>query len=190
MADDLPVLLLEDAAAFEAWLDANPEADGAWLLIAKKNGKVPTVAYAEAVQVSLCNGWIDSQVRRHDDDCYQQRFTPRRKRSPWSQINREHAERLIAEGRMRPAGLAQVEAAKADGRWELAYAPPSTAEVPDDLAAAMAANPDAAAAFAAFNKQNRYALVHRLSQLRKPETRARRIADFVTKVADGWKPYP
>ena len=188
MVDELP-MLFEDADAFDAWLEANPDSDGIWILIGKKNRDVRTVGYTEAVHVSLCHGWIDSQARRHDDDMYMQRFTPRRKRSPWSQINRELAERFIAEGRMRPGGLAQVEAAKADGRWDKAYPPQSKAEVPADLTAALDANPQARKAFDTFNSQNRYALTFRLSQL-EGVRRSRRVDEFVTKLAQGWKPHP
>lgn len=189
MADDLPILSPADAAEWDAWLEANPEAAGAYILIAKKGSAVSTPTYAESVRVALCHGWIDSQARRHDDDTYRQRFTRRRKRSPWSQVNRELAERLIDEGRMRPGGNAQIEAAKADGRWDKAYAPQSTAEVPADLAVALDAHPEARKAFDAFNRQNRYALIFRLSQL-QPAGRRRRIDAFVAKVAGGWKPYP
>ena len=118
VADDLPTLTLADAADWDAWLAANPESPGAWLVIAKKSSTMRTPSYAETAKVALCHGWIDGQARRHDDDSYRQRYTPRRRRSPWSQTNRATPERLIAEARMRPAGLAQVEAAKADGRWE------------------------------------------------------------------------
>ena len=189
MADELPTLQFEDADAFDAWLDANPDSDGIWMILAKKNSSVRTLSYTEAVHVALCHGWIDSQSRRRDDDTYLQRYTPRRKRSPWSQINRELAERFIAEGRMRPAGLAQVEAAKADGRWDKAYAPQATAAVPADLMAALNANPQARKAFDAFTSQNRYALIFRLSQL-EGERRRNRIEEFVTKVAAEWTPHP
>ena len=189
MADDLPTLNPADAAEWDAWLAANPDSPGTYILIAKKGSAVSTPTRDDAVEVALCHGWIDSQARRHDDDTYRQRFTPRRKRSPWSQINCEIAERLIEEGRMRPAGLAQVEAARADGRWDKAYPPSSTAEVPADLAAALDANPRARKAFDAFNRQNQYALIFRLSQL-QPAGRKRRIDEFVEKVAAGWKPHP
>ena len=189
MPDDLPVLLFEDAAAFDDWLTANPDSDGIWMVLATKKSSVRTLSYTEAVHVALCHGWIDSQARRRDDESYLQRYTPRRKRSPWSQINRELAEQFIAEGRMRPAGLAQVEAAKADGRWDKAYPPQSTAEVPADLMAALDANPQARKAFDAFNSQNRFALIFRLSQL-DGDARRKRIAQFTDQVAAGWKPYP
>jgi len=185
---DEPIVAVADAGAWNDWLLANPDADGVWLLVARKNSSVPAPTYAEAVEVALRHGWIDSRKRRHDDNVSQQRFTPRRRRSPWSQVNREAAERLIAAGLMHPAGLAQVEAAKADGRWDKAYPPQSTAEIPDDLAAAMDADPQARAAFAAFDRQNRYALIFRLSQL-SPAGRKRRIDEFVAKVAAGWKPH-
>jgi uncharacterized protein YdeI (YjbR/CyaY-like superfamily) len=189
VADDLPIMTFTTADEFDQWLEANPDSPGIWLLLAKKNSNVSTVSYAEAVHVSLCHGWIDSQARKHDDDTYRQRFTPRRKRSPWSQINRELAEQFMAEGRMRAGGLAQVEAAKADGRWDKAYPPQSTAEVPADLTAALDANPAARSAYDDFNSQNRFALIFRLSQL-EGDRRRRRIDEFVTKVASGWKPYP
>ena len=189
MADDLPIMHFADAAGWDAWLEANPDADGVYVLIAKKGSTVSTPTRAECVEVALCHGWIDSQARRHDDDTFRQRFTLRRKRSPWSQINCELAEQLIEAGRMRPAGLAQIEAAKADGRWDKAYPPSSTAEVPADLAAALDANPRARKAFDDFNRQNRYALIFRLSQL-QPAARQRRIDEFVERVAAGWKPHP
>jgi uncharacterized protein YdeI (YjbR/CyaY-like superfamily) len=187
--EDLPLLHFEDAAAFDAWLQEHPGSPGIYLRIAKKNGAVRTVSYADAVQVALRHGWIDSQARRHDDDSYKQRFTPRRKRSPWSQINRAHAERLIAEGRMHPSGLAQVEAAKADGRWDKAYASPSKAVEPPDLTTALEVQPSAQAAYAAFNQQNRFSVIQRLSQL-EGDRRRKWIDELVAKIADGWKPYP
>ena len=189
MADDLPIMLFTTADELDQWLEANPDSPGIWLLLAKKNSTVATVSYTEAVHVSLCHGWIDSQARKHDDDMYRQRFTPRRKRSPWSQVNRALAEQFMAEGRMRPGGLAQVEAARADGRWDKAYPPQSTAELPADLAAALDANPAARQAYETFNRQNRFALIFRLSQL-DGDRRQRRIDEFVTQVAGGWKPYP
>jgi uncharacterized protein YdeI (YjbR/CyaY-like superfamily) len=191
-ADDLAVLRFADAAAYEAWLEAEHATitTGIWMEFAKKGTGIPSITAAEAVVVSLCFGWIDGQARRVDDEWYRMRFTPRRSRSIWSKINRARATELIAEGRMRPAGLAEVERAKADGRWAAAYDPPSTATVPDDLQAALDADPAAAAFFATLNSQNRYAILHRIGQTKKPETRARAIAKFVTMCAEGRRVHP
>lgn len=186
-----PTLRFADAAAFEAWLDEHhASASGAWVAFAKKHTGIPSISQPEAVEVALCYGWIDGVARRIDDDWWANRFTPRTRRSPWSKINRERVAALIAAGRMRPAGLAAVEAAKADGRWDEAYDSPSTATVPDDLQAALDADPAAAAAFASLNSQNRYAILHRLMTARKPETRQRRLEKFVAMLAAGDKLYP
>jgi uncharacterized protein YdeI (YjbR/CyaY-like superfamily) len=185
MADELPTLELSSQEAWERWLEVHPDADGAWLKIAKKDAGVTTVTYEEAVESALCFGWIDGQVRRSDERCYVQRFTPRRRASRWSKINREKARALIAAGRMRPSGLAQVEAAKADGRWEAAYDGPRTATVPDDLQRALDANPRAAAFFATLNSANRYAILYRVQDAKRPQTRAKRIADYVAMCARG-----
>jgi len=187
----LPVLHVDSAAAWDDWLVANgAESAGVRLRIAKKGGDVRSPKYAEAVEVGLVHGWIDSQSSRLDDASYLQRFTPRRARSPWSKINRAAAERLIADGRMQPGGLAQVEAARADGRWERAYDGPATAEVPADLQRALDSHPAAAAAFAALDRTNRYAILHRIQTVKRAETRARNVDDFVAKLGDGWRPYP
>ena len=175
---------------FEGWLEANgTESDGVWIKMAKKHTGVPSLDWTTAVEVVLCFGWIDGQSRRIDDDWFVQRFTPRRPRSTWSKVNRLKVEKLIAEGRMRPAGLAEIERAKADGRWDAAYDSPSTATVPDDLAAAL----DAARltdAFTALSAQNRYAILHRLQTAKRPETRTRRIEKFVAMLAAGETPHP
>jgi uncharacterized protein YdeI (YjbR/CyaY-like superfamily) len=180
-----------DEAAFEAWLadhhDREPEL---WLRVFKKAAGVPTVTYAQAVDVALCWGWIDGQSKSLDATSFLQRFTPRRPRSLWSERNREHIDRLTAAGRMTPHGQAQVDAAKADGRWESAYAPASTLVVPDDLLAAIEANPDAKAVFDALDRTNRYAFVVRVITLKTPAGRARRIADTVERLARGELPYP
>ena len=190
-ADDLPVLHVETATEWDAWLAVNhAESPGVWLRIAKKGGGVSSPTYAEAVEVGLAHGWIDSQKGRLDDDSYVQRFTQRRPGGPWSKINRGTAERLIAEGRMRPAGMNEVDAARADGRWERAYAGSATAEVPADLQAALDASPAAAAAFAALDRTNRFAVLYRIGSVKRPETRARKIADFVARLAEGWRPHP
>ena len=184
--DDLPVLPFESAAAFEAWLDAeHASAAGLWLKIAKKATGIATVTYAEALEVALCFGWIDGQKRSLDATWFLQRFTPRKPRSRWSKINTGHVERLIAEGRMRPAGLAQVEAARADGRWADAYDGQAGARPHPDFQAALDASPRAAAFFATLRGSKRYAFVYRAGDAKRPETRARRIARFVAMLERG-----
>jgi uncharacterized protein YdeI (YjbR/CyaY-like superfamily) len=186
---DLPVLAFPDQSALEAWLDAeHATAPGLYVKIAKKGSGVPSVNWEQMVEVLLCFGWIDGRANRLDDRFYVQRITPRRPRSVWSQKNVATVERLIAEGRMRPAGLAVVEAAKADGRWERAYAGPATITMPDDLAAALAAEPAARAAYDALDGQNRYAVLHRVHTAATPATRAKRIAAAVQMLADGDRP--
>lgn len=175
----LPVIGFATVPDCEAWF-AEQSADhrGFWLKIAK-GGLGTTVGYAEALDVALCHGWIDGQKRGYDEAFWLQRFTPRRPRSVWSQVNRDKAEALIDAGRMRPAGQAQVDAAKADGRWAAAYAGQKSATVPDDLAAALAADPGAAAFFDTLSSANRFAILYRVQEAKKPETRAARIARFV-----------
>jgi len=186
--DDLPVLLFADAAELEAWLgDRHADSDGIWLKIAKKGAPEPSVTYAEAVDLGLCFGWIDGQRRALDETHFLQRFTPRRPRGRWSKINREKAEALIAAGRVRPAGLAEIEAARADGRWEAAYEGQRTAKVPDDLQRELDANPAAARFFAELDSQNRYAILYRLGDAKKPETRERRLRKFVAMLERGEK---
>ena len=179
------------AEAWERWLEQNHETSpGLWLKIAKKGAGIDSVTYAEALDVALCFGWIDGQKGSWDEHYFLQRFTPRGKRSKWSQVNREHIARLTAEGRMRPAGVAEVERAKADGRWDAAYAPPSRMEVPDDLRAALDADPAASAAFESLDRTNRYAMLFRLADAKRPETRARRLTQYVEMLARGEKLYP
>ena len=169
-----------DQAAWREWLAANhADADGVWIKFAKKASGIPTVTYAEAVEVALTYGWIDGQAKGIDDRHYLQRFTPRRAQSVWSKINRTKAEALIESGAMQPAGLAEVERAKADGRWARAYDSPRTAIVPDDLQAALDADPAAAKFFESLDGNNRYAILHRIQSAKRPETRASRIAKFV-----------
>ena len=181
----LPIVEFRDQRAWGVWLDRNhPVSDGVWLKFAKKGSDVTTVTYAEAVEEALCYGWIDGQVARHDETYYLQRFTPRRRGSRWSQINREKAERLIAQERMKPAGLAQVEAAQGDGRWDAAYPSPSRATVPDDLQRALDANPAAKAFFETLTGSRRYAILYRVEDAKRPETRARRIAEYVKMLAE------
>ena len=179
------------AEAFEAWLaEQHAESDGLWIRFAKKASGIPTVVYAEAVEASLRYGWIDGQVKRVDDDFYVQRFTPRRARSRWSKINRAKAEALIASGAMQPAGLAEVERAKADGRWAAAYDSPTTAQVPDDLRAALDRDRTASELFETLDSNNRYAILHRIQDAKKPETRARRIETFVAMLSRGETIHP
>ena len=183
---DLPVLAFPDRAALEAWLEAEHlTAPGLYVKLAKKSAGVPSVNWEGMVEVLLCFGWIDGRANRLDDHYYLQRITPRRPRSVWSRKNVATVERLIAEGRMRPAGLAAVEAAKADGRWERAYAGPATITVPDDLTAALDAEPVARAAFDALDGQNRYAVLWRVHTAGTPATRAKRIAAAVQMLAEG-----
>jgi uncharacterized protein YdeI (YjbR/CyaY-like superfamily) len=189
--DGLPVLPFASPAEFAGWLSEHHDsAAGLWIKFAKKASGVDTVVYAEALELALCHGWIDGQVAKVDESFYAQRFTPRRARSKWSKINRDNVERLIAEGRMQPAGLAEIERAKADGRWDAAYDAPSAATVPDDLQRALDAEPGAAAFFATLNSRNRFAILYRIQDAKRPETRARRIETLVAMLAEGKKLYP
>jgi uncharacterized protein YdeI (YjbR/CyaY-like superfamily) len=189
---DPPELTVPDVDAWRAWLAEHvAEERGVWLVLAKKGTTSPTsLTYDQALEEALCQGWIDGQVRRGDAATYRQRFTPRRRRSPWSRRNVGIVERLTAEGRMQPAGLAEVERARADGRWDAAYAGPASIEVPADLAAALDADPAARAAFDALSGQNRYAVLHRVVTAVRPETRARRIEQHVAMLARGEAIYP
>jgi len=184
--DELPIVPFDSAAAFEAWMEAEHDrAPGVWLKIAKKATGIATVTHAEALDVALCFGWIDGQRKGLDDSWFLQRFGPRRPRSTWSKINTEKVAALIAASRMRPAGLAQVEAARADGRWANAYDGQRTITVPPDLRAALDDNPRAAAFFATLRGQNRYAILYRVQDAKRPETRRRRIDRFVQMLARG-----
>jgi uncharacterized protein YdeI (YjbR/CyaY-like superfamily) len=189
---EIPELLVANARAWRTWLAKHhAEPAGVWLVLAKKGTISPTsLTYDQALDEALCHGWIDGQVKGRDEHTYTQKFTPRRARSMWSQRNVSIVERLIEEGRMRPAGLAAIERAKADGRWENAYAGQSKAEVPDDLAKALAAEPAAQAMFDRLNSQNRYAILFRLGNAKRPETRARHIERFVSMLARGETIYP
>jgi uncharacterized protein YdeI (YjbR/CyaY-like superfamily) len=181
-----PVLFFATPVELEAWIDEHgEESDGIWLKFAKKDSGIESVVYAEAVEIALSHGWIDGQAKRLDDQHYLQRFTPRRPRSKWSKINRETAERLIAEGRMRAAGLREIARAKEDGRWDDAYDSPSTATVPDDFHAALDAEPAAAEFFATLGSTKRYSFLYRITDAKRPETRAKRIADYVALLARG-----
>jgi uncharacterized protein YdeI (YjbR/CyaY-like superfamily) len=189
---ELPTLPFATRAAFEAWLaEHHATHAGLWLQIARKGSGLASITYAEAVEAALCYGWIDGQKGRSTDaDHWLQRFGPRTPRSRWSQVNREKATALIDAGAMRPAGLREVERAKADGRWDAAYAPPSRAAVPEDLQRALDADDDARRFFATLDGTNRYAILHRIEEAKRPETRARRIAKFVAMLAVGEKLYP
>ena len=192
MADELPELVVRDAAAWRTWLAGN-HADpvGVWLVLAKKGTEKPTsLTYDQALEEALCHGWIDGQAGRRDEATYRQRFTPRRRRSAWSKRNTGIAERLIAEDRMRPAGHAEVERAKADGRWEAAYSGPATMEVPSDLAEALAAEPKAQAMFEGLNSQSRYAILYRIATAKRADTRARKIEQFVAMLSRGETVHP
>jgi uncharacterized protein YdeI (YjbR/CyaY-like superfamily) len=187
----LPILPFDSQAVLEAWLEEQPDDHrGIWLKLAKKDAGVASVTQREAVDAGLCHGWIDGLINRYDDLFYLIRFTPRRPKSKWSQINRERAEALIEAGRMRPRGLREIEAAKADGRWDAAYAPASRIEVPPDLQAALGASPAAAAFFATLTGANRYAILYRLAEAKRPETRARNVAKFVAMLERGETVYP
>jgi uncharacterized protein YdeI (YjbR/CyaY-like superfamily) len=192
MADELPELIVRNATAWRTWLVGHHAgAVGVWLVLAKKGTETPTnLTYDQALEEALCHGWIDGQAGRRDEATYRQRFTPRRRRSAWSKRNTGIAERLIAEDRMRPAGHAEVERAKGDGRWEAAYAGPASMEVPADLAEALAAEPKAQAMFEGLNSQNRYAILYRIATTKRAETRARKIEQFVAMLSRGETLHP
>lgn len=191
MAVELEELVVPDAAALRAWLrEHHQSSPGVWLALTRKGGTVTSLTWQEAVDEALCVGWIDGQGRKRDEQTSSIRLTPRGPRSMWSQRNVGHIARLEAEGRLLPAGRAAVEAAQRDGRWAAAYAPPSESVVPEDLAAAIAADPAAQAMFDVLTKTNRYALIHRIGTLKRPETRARRITEYVAMLARGETIYP
>ena len=181
---DLPILEFPDRDAWERWLEANHESSrGVWLKIAKNGSGAATVTYREALEEAIRHGWIDGQKRAHDDSFWLQRFAPRGPRSKWSQVNRRKATELIDQGRMKPAGSAQVDAARRDGRWEAAYAPQSTVTVPDDFQRALDANPNASEFFASLKSSERYSFLYRIHDAKRPETRARRIREYVAMLA-------
>lgn len=184
-----PILLPETVREWEEFLEANPGHDGVRVQLRKKNSTVVGITYPEALDAALCFGWIDGQAGGLDADYHLQVFTPRRPRSVWSQRNRDHVARLTAEGRMRPAGLAEVERAKADGRWEAAYRQKDS-PVPDDLRAALDASPAAAAFFATLSAQNRWAILFRIDGVKRAETRAAKIAGYVEMLERGETLYP
>ena len=189
---DSDLLIVPDAVAWRQWLDANEEtSDGVWLVLAKKGVTDPTsLTYEQALPEALCSGWIDGQKRGRDATTFLQRFTPRRKASLWSERNIGLVAALDAEGRMRPRGQAEIDRAKADGRWDRAYGGSSTIQVPDDLTAALTANPAAAATFERLNKQNRFAVLHRVVTAPSVTSRANRLQKLVAMLERGETPYP
>ena len=188
---DPPIIPFASRDAWEAWLEGqHARSDGLWLKFAKKGSGIETVTYDQAVEIALCYGWIDGQVRRFDEDYYLQRFTPRRPRSKWSKINRQKASELIERGEMKPAGLREVERAKADGRWDAAYDAPSTATVPEDLLRELDKYDVARKLFSTLVSRNRYAILYQIQDAKRPETRARRIVKYVAMLAEQKKPYP
>ncbi len=192
MAVELPELIVRDRAAWRTWLGKHHgEPHGVWLVLAKKGTTKPTsLSYDQALEEALCHGWIDGQTSRRDEATYRQRFTPRRRRSAWSKRNTDRAERLLAEGRMHPAGIAEMQRAKEDGRWQAAYAGSAEIDVPPELAAALAADPKAQATFEALSRQNRYAILYRLAAAKQADTRARRLEQFVAMLARGETIHP
>ena len=188
---DQPVISFESGDAWEAWLaEHHATSPGLWLKFAKKGSGIATVSYSEALDVALCYGWIDGQKGKFDGDYWLQRFTPRRSRSKWSRINRDRVAALVARGAMKPVGLREVERAKADGRWEAAYDGQRAAAVPDDLRRELEGNAAAREFFATLDSANRYAILYRLQEAKKPETRARRLKTFVTMLSEGKKIHP
>lgn len=191
MTQDLEIVAFESAAAFQAWLGENHAASsGIWLKLRKKGPGIVALDYAQALEVALCYGWIDGQKSKFDDMWWLQRFTPRKPRSKWSKVNRDKVAALIEQGRMQPPGQAEVDRAKADGRWAAAYDGAKTAAVPEDLAAALMADPAAAEFFETLDRQNRYAILYRVQDAKKAETRARRIETYVAMLAKGEKLHP
>lgn len=192
MPPELPELIVADQDAWRAWLaEQHTDPTGVRLVLAKKGTTSPTsLTYAQALDEALCHGWIDGQVQGRDEGTFHQRFTPRRARSRWSKRNIGHIARLEAAGRMHPAGRAEVERAKADGRWAAAYAGPATIEVPDDLATALGASPRATAMFGVLTSQNRFAILYRIQDCKRADTRARRIAQFVEMLERGETVHP
>ena len=188
---ELPILSFATPDDLAMWMEQQPaDTAGAWLKLAKKGSTRPGISYDEALTVALCLGWIDGQRKGFDDDCWLQRFTPRRVRSRWSEINRTKAIALIDAGEMRPQGQLEVDRAKADGRWEAAYAGARTMTVPDDLQAALDANPAAQSFFDTLDGTNRYAVLYRVHDAKRAATRSQRIEKFVSMLADGQKLHP
>jgi uncharacterized protein YdeI (YjbR/CyaY-like superfamily) len=179
------------ADAFEDWLAQHHQSSrGIWLKLAKKGCAEPSISYGEAVEVALCFGWIDGQKDRWNDQYWLQRFTPRSPRSRWSKVNREKAEQLVTAGRMRPAGTTEIDRARLDGRWDAAYDGQRTAKAPEDLQRALDRDPEAAAAFAALDSRNRYSIIFRINDAKRPETRAKRVAKYIDMLRQGGRLHP
>jgi uncharacterized protein YdeI (YjbR/CyaY-like superfamily) len=190
-AETLPIISFETQQDWERWLtEHHTDTDGLWLKIAKKEAGISTVNYAEALESAICYGWIDGQKASFDDKYWLQKFTPRRAKSIWSKVNCSKALALIAEGRMQPAGIRQVELAQADGRWEAAYASQSKITIPDDFQKELDNNPKAQEFFTTLNSVNRYAILFRIQTAKKPETRSARISTFIEMLANNQKLHP
>jgi uncharacterized protein YdeI (YjbR/CyaY-like superfamily) len=189
---ELPELVFVDASAWRTWLSRHhSDASGVWLVLAKKGTTEPTtLSYDQALDEAICFGWIDGQLKSRDETTFRRRFTPRNARSPWSQRNAGIAEKLLASGRMHRSGEAEVEKARADGRWQTAYAGQASIEVPTDLQAALTAKPEAQAVFDTLTSANRYAVLYRVGNAKKAETRARRVSHFVEMLARGETIHP
>jgi uncharacterized protein YdeI (YjbR/CyaY-like superfamily) len=179
-------LVVPDAAGWHGWLDQHhSDHPGVWLVLHKKDGRVTTLTYHQALDEALSFGWIDGQIGRRDEETYRQRFTPRRSSSPWSARNVEHVARLAEAGRMQPAGVTAVDAAKADGRWQAAYHGQANAQTPTDLSEALAASPAAAATYEQLDAANRYAIIYRLNAVKLPQTRTRKLAQYIDMLSRG-----
>lgn len=188
---ELDELLVADSDAWRSWLGSHHDRHrGVWLVLHKKGGHTTTLTYADALDEALCFGWIDGQIARRDEESYRQRFTPRRPRSAWSARNVQHIGRLTQAGRMQPSGIAAVDAAKADGRWQAAYQGQADMQIPPDLAQALAADPAANAAFDELDATNRYSILYRLNTTKRPATRERKLAEYVGALARGDLPHP
>jgi uncharacterized protein YdeI (YjbR/CyaY-like superfamily) len=188
---DLPVIAFKSQQAWDAWLTAQPaQSKGLWLKLAKKSSGIASASKAEAIDTALCHGWIDGQLDSFDDNYWLIRFTPRQSASKWSEKNRARALQLVELKRMQPAGLNEIERAQKDGRWNAAYAPQSTAQVPDDLRAALAKDKEAKSFFETLDSTNRYAILHRIHDAKKPETRMARIEKYVTMLIERKTIYP
>ncbi len=186
--DNLPIMVFKTAQEWEKWMAKNyASSKGIWLQFYKKASGVPSVKYPEAVEVSLCYGWIDGQANKYDENSYLQRFTPRRPKSIWAKKNIERVTRLIASGRMKPSGLKEIEAAKADGRWEMAYDSPATMEIPNDFLKELSKNQKAKTFFGTLNKTNIYSITWRLQTAKKPETKQKRMKAIIEMLAKGQK---
>jgi uncharacterized protein YdeI (YjbR/CyaY-like superfamily) len=188
---DLPVRAFASSAEWEDWLAAQPRTSkGVWLKLAKAASGIASVSKQEAIDGALCHGWIDGLVHKFDADYWLVRLTPRRPKGKWSQLNRERATALIKLGRVRPAGMREIEQAKFDGRWHVAYAPPSKAQVPEDLQSMLDRNPRAKRHFDRLDSANRYAILYRVHDAKKPETREQRIEKYVTMLSRGETIHP